>query len=568
MNVLLVHNQMEYLFEQNLPLCLQSVSITKVPFCFNALQVLADAAFDAVVIMARDDIYKTLDNILQLKRQLRRTGCAIIVLSKDQNAHLYEDYFSAGAHEVLTLNELNQAHILRAIAKAKCQYQHENQLKHDLNQHEPSETFDTLTGLPDRVCFDKIFREILANQLLTNSQSALLVFDIDHFKQINEQFGHSFGDKLLVNMVQRVKNCLRGHEIFARLGSDEFAIALTHFHSVEQVHEVAKRILHNMRRCFSLQKRKIKAQISIGITLSPMDSSNANDLFKYAHIAMYRAKHSGRNQVRFFEKMMEKAFLDRYQTGLELQQAIEKNAFELHFQPIFQMDKWQPIQFEALLRWNHEKTLRTPDSFIRIAEENMSIIAIGQWVIETAFAQLKQWSIKVHDPIKLSINLSSVQTSHDSLIPFVRYCIHKYDVNPKHIQFELTESALIKEFERHSYTLNQLADLGFKIALDDFGTSYSSLGYLQKLKIDTIKIDRSLLPEKKFDKCKVRLLKGLVSMINILGLNIICEGVETKEQMALCQKLKIPMIQGFYFAKPMDCQHLQRTYIDNWQVQS
>jgi diguanylate cyclase (GGDEF)-like protein len=563
MNVLLVHNQMEALFDLNLPLCLQTISITKTPYCFNALQILSDGSFDAVIIMAHDDVYKTLDNILQLKKQLRRTASAIIVLSKDQNAHLYEDYFSSGAHEVLTLNELKHAHILRAIAKAKCQYHFENQIREDLSQYEKSATLDTLTGLPDRACFDQLFNETLANQLLTNSQTALLVIDIDHFKFINEQYGYGFGDKLLVNMVHRIKNCLRGHEIFARLGSDEFAIALTHFHSIEQVHEVAKRIMQNMRRCFALQKRKINAHVSIGIALSPMDSSNANDLFKYAHIAMYRAKHAGRNQVRLFDKDMEEAFLGRYQIALELQQAIDKNAFELHFQPIFRMNKSQPIQFEALLRWHHNQAIRTPDSFIPIAEEDNSIISIGQWVIETAFAQLKQWSAKIHESIQLSINLSAVQTSHESLVPFVRYCLHKYDINPNHIQFELTKSALINNIEYHVTTVNQLADLGFKIALDDFGTDYSSLNYLQKLRIDTIKIDRSLLPDTNVDKQKILLLKGLVSLINVLGLNIICEGVETKEQMALCQKLKIPMLQGFYFAKPMDSHCLQRAYLDN-----
>ncbi len=412
MNVLLVHNQMESLIDINLPLCLQSVSLTKVPFCFHALQALTDSNFDAVVLMAQKDVYKSVDNIQQIKKQLRRTGTAIIVLSTNQDTHLYDDYFAAGAHEVLTLNEFKAANLLRAIAKSKSQHRVENRLQHNLTEYEKSTSIDTLTGLPDRACFDKLLKDIIANQILTSNQTALLVFDIDHFKLINEQYGHNIGDKLLISMVQRINNCLRGHEIFARLGSDEFAIALTHIHSIENVSEVAKRILDNMRRCFSIQNKQIEAHISMGIALSPNNSYSVNDLFKYAHIAMYRAKQEGRNQIRFFETAMENAFLGRYQMSLDLQQGIEKDAFELYFQPIFQINKAQPIQFEALLRWHHQKSIRTPDTFLTIAEENKSIISIGQWVIETAFAQLNQWTMRIGHPIQLSINLSPVQASH------------------------------------------------------------------------------------------------------------------------------------------------------------
>lgn len=568
MNVLLVHNHQETLFDLNLSLCLQFISITKTPFCFNALQILADSSFDATVIMAQDDVDKSIDNIIQLKKQLKRTATAIIVLSKDQNAHLYEDYFSAGAHEVMTFNEFTQANLLRAIAKAKCQYRFENRLRHDLNKFEKATTIDTLTGLPDRACFDGLLKDILKNQLLTNSRSALLVFDIDHFRDINDQYGHRFGDKLLISMVQRINNSLRGPEIFARLGSDEFAIALTNIGSIEHVSEVSKRILNNMRRCFSLDNHHIEVHVSIGIALSPNNSANANDLFKYAHIAMYRAKQEGRNQIRFFEKTMENIFLRRYQIGLELQQAIENNAFELYFQPVFHINKAQPIQFEALLRWHYKQSLRAADTFLTIAEENKSIIPIGQWVIETAFVQLKKWTKKAQQAIELSINLSSVQINHESLVPFIHYCLYKYKINPRQVQFEFKESTLIEAFDQYANTINQLGEMGFKIALDNFGTGYSSLSYLEKLKLNTVKIDPSLLPKEGFDKNKALLLKGLVSMINTLGLNIVCEGIETKEQMALCQKLKIPMLQGFYFAKPMDIYHLQRSYLDNWQIES
>ena len=285
-----------------------------------------------------------------------------------------------------------------------------------------------------------------------------------------------------------MSDCLRGNEIFARLGGDEFAIILTNLHTIDNATRVTKRILNSLEVPFDISGIKITMTASIGIAIYPDSTINANELLKHADIAMYRSKKLGRNQICYFEEEMQKQFLERYQVEANLIGAVERNEFILHYQPIFETASSKVIGFEALIRWNFQEKLLYPDSFITIAECSRIIIDIGRWVIEQAIYQLSIWNLRDSKEYSMAINLSSVQLSDKSLFTFINDTLEKYHVNPKFIEFELTETALLENSNQVVSTLESISDLGCRIALDDFGSGFSSVSHLQSFPINTVNI--------------------------------------------------------------------------------
>jgi len=299
--------------------------------------------------------------------------------------------------------------------------------------------------------------------------------------------------------------------------------------------------------------------VSLGIAFNTGCNDNADELMKYADIAMYRAKKLGRNQACYFEQSMQLQFLRHFDVDSKLRKALKQNAFMLYYQPVFDPSNKQLLEFEALIRLVIDDEQLFPDEFIPIAEESLLIIDIGRWVIEQAIKQLSQWQSDSRY-LTMGINLSVIQLADTELVSFIEHCLTKYQVPANKVEWELTETALLKDTKQNIMTINSIKSLGCRIALDDFGTGFSSIAHLQDYPIDTVKIDKSLIFDFKNEKTSA-LIRGLSQMLKSLGLGIVAEGVEYKKQLELCAELKIDRVQGYYFSKPLAVTQIKQQFL-------
>ena len=378
-------------------------------------------------------------------------------------------------------------------------------------------------------------------------------------RSVNDTHGHDIGDELLREVTKRIKICLRETELLARIGGDEFAIILKNTMNTYTVTKVAQRILDSLVTPFHLKGVDVNISASIGISVYPDNTTNPDELFKFADIAMYRAKKLGRNQVCYFESEMQKQFLHRYKIEHALVDAIPKGQFCLYYQPVFSTQEKKLLGFEALIRWFVDDTLHMPDDFIPIAEDSGAILAIGRWVIEQAIYQLSAWQQQNNQEFTMSINLSAKQLVDEKLLTCIEDSLTKHNVKARNIEFELTETALLESNDSVIVMMNAIRDKGCKIALDDFGTGFSSVSHLQNFPIDTVKIDKSLLFASSEAKTS-SLIKGLSCMLHTLDLDIVAEGIETETSLKLCQELNIHRIQGYLLSKPIEVLAIDKRY--------
>ena len=493
-----------------------------------------------------------------------KVGTPIIIISTSEDEELAMRCLEAGAQDFLTKTDISGFRLRRAIASAKTRFKLEDRLVKSHKKIQVMAEQDGLTKLANRHMFDTRLEQTLNELKRSKERVALILLDLDHFKDVNDNYGHDVGDELLQRVVNRIKGCLRGSEVFARLGGDEFAIILSQLESVHIADKVAGRILKVLEKPFLIKGVMVSIGASIGIAFCPDNAKNRTEIFKFADIAMYKAKALGRNQIAFFEDDMQKQFLARIDVENRLRIAIKAKSFELHYQPVFNGNDLNEVGYEALIRWVADDKPMRPDEFIPIAEETRLINELGQWIIEQAIYQLSLWNKQPEEnrdssqARKMAINLSPVQLSDTKLSSFIQDCLNKYNVQAEKIEFELTETALLDVSEQTVKVIESISSLGCKIALDDFGTGYSSISHLHQFPIDTVKIDKSLMPTgsgKDNDKA-FRLVKGLVAMANSLELNIVAEGVETLEQVEMCQKLNIQCLQGFFLSKPLSVSHI------------
>lgn len=523
--------------------------------CFQAQQ------FDVVLLDYRMPQRDGIELLLELRSGPKGQAAAIVMLSNSDDDELSMSCVRAGAQDFLAKSDLTHVRLRRAILHAQIRYQLEMDLLQSYHEAKRLAEHDSLTGLANRLMFEVALKDGVANNLRGNLKLALLLFDVDNFKFINDSHGHDIGDLLLKELVVRVLDCLRGNELFARLGGDEFAVVLNYLKHERDVSQVAQRILAAFKTPFVLSGIKINVSISIGIVIHPDNSGGAEELFKFADIAMYRAKKLGRNQIVFFEEKMQRAFLARYHIEHQLKDALWEKQFLLHYQPLFEPVQQTLLGFEALIRWQLGDDMRMPDSFIEIAEESGQILGIGRWVIESSLQQLGVWLSHSGSPLTLSINLSPDQFHDKGLIKFIQLCLDKYKIPPEYVTFELTETAFIKNADEHVELLHNISRLGCRIALDDFGTGFSSVSHLHKFPIDTVKIDKSLMLAKKDEKT-LALIRGLVVLIRSLGMDIVAEGIETQHSLDLCCDLGIEKVQGYYLARPVPVAEIESLYLN------
>ena len=459
---------------------------------------------------------------------------------------------NAGAQDFLLKEEVTSRHLVRCIRQCHKRFELEKKLYQSYHQVKELAEHDQLTGLCNRYHFEESLRALLVNERGHSGYLAVMLLDLDNFKLINDNFGHATGDQLLIELANRVTHRFRESELFARLGGDEFAFVFTGIHRVNSVHNIANRILDSFNEPFIVDEHQIFCHGSIGISMNLRSDVKMEELLKFADIAMYRAKKKGRRQACLFEDNMESEFLRAFRIENELRVAIEEQAFDLHFQPIYHSQSRTVCGFEALIRWPGGKTSRNPGEFIPIAEQTRLIEPLGRWIIERAIGQLALWKQAAPDAnLQLAINLSPLQI-HDLNLPLViAEQAQKHQVNASQIIIEITETALLENSDSTLETLNAIKALGCVLALDDFGTGYSSISHLLNYPIDTVKFDKSLLDGALQQDKKRIVLTGLTQMLNEIGLTTVAEGVEEQAQAQFCEAIGVSKLQGYLLAKPM-----------------
>ena len=408
---------------------------------------------------------------------------------------------------------------------------------------------DELTGLPNRnLLLDRINQSIKISSR-DEQQMAILFLDLDRFKSINDSLGHNVGDELLKEIPTRLHKILRSHDTVSRNGGDEFVIVLEKLKDTSEAVYVAKKVIECLTKTFNIQSHTIHIGASIGISVYPDDGDSPVTLLNNADTAMYRAKQSGGRQLQFYDESMSHQLRDRLELESELHNAIENNEFYMVYQPKVDCNTGKTVGFESLIRWNNTKYGEIgPDRFIPVLEETGMIYDVGIWVVTEVLTFIKQHNT---DNQSFSINLSALQCNNFDFIVVVSDLINKLNITPDKIEFEITESLLIKDFEKTKIFLDEIHSLGITIALDDFGTGYTSMNYLAQLPIDIIKIDKSFIQDIDTNINLQSIVKAILTMSESLGIGNVFEGVETEAELAEIKKMDGRIIQGYLFSKPL-----------------
>ncbi|WP_333875841.1 EAL domain-containing protein [Methylobacter sp.] len=423
--------------------------------------------------------------------------------------------------------------------------------------------YDTLTELANRRLLTERVEHAIAIQARTGYYGALLFLDLDNFKLLNDTQGHGVGDELLVEVAHRLKACVRETDTVARLGGDEFIVLLgelgtTSDSAAFQVKTVAEKIVSALAEPYILSSVVHNCSSSMGIVLFCDSGTTANSVLAQADTAMYAAKKSGKNTYRFFDPAMQQELEHRAKFESALRQAINNNQLKLFYQPQVD-DKKQMIGVEALIRWNHpELGLIPPARFIPLAEETDIILIIGRWVLETACAQLKVWrSLPLARNLSIAVNVSAKQFYQPGFVDEVRGIMVRYDIEPKQLKLELTESMVLKEIDIAIAKMLELKSIGIVLAMDDFGTGYSSLSYLKNLPFDQIKIDKSFMENLMGNNNDAYIIHSVITLGKLMQIAVIAEGVEDTEQDELLKSLGCTVFQGYLFGKPLPIEELE-----------
>ncbi|MEK6663983.1 MAG: EAL domain-containing protein [Pseudomonadota bacterium] len=414
-------------------------------------------------------------------------------------------------------------------------------------------THDALTGLPNRVLFLDLLNRAMAQAEREECLLAIIFLDLDGFKNINDTLGHECGDQLLKEIAQRISAAVRRNDVVARQGGDEFTILLQGVQHVDDVLAVLRKILAAVSEPIHLREKELHVTASLGVTIFPLDDTDAEHLLRNADTAMYRAKDAGRNGFQFYTAEMNAQAQERLTIETDLRRAIAQQEFVLHFQPQVDIASGRVIGAEALLRWNHpEKGMIQPAKFIPVAEESGLIVPIGDWVLRDACRQLRAWQLSGLPSLRIAVNLSARQFREPNLPQRIADIMAECGLQDRGVlEVEITESLLMKNVDVASDMLKQLFDMGVRISVDDFGTGYSSLSYLQRFCLHALKVDQSFVRDITSGSDGAVIAGVIVDLAHKLKLSVIAEGVETLAQLEYLEQIGCDEIQGFYFSRPL-----------------
>ncbi len=476
----------------------------------------------------------------------------IIFLSNDDCYDLDIEAMRLGAADFICKQQLTPAFLERSIRYALKQKHYEQQLQ-KLALHDP------LTGLANRQRFIVALQDRIRQSKRNKQCFSLLTLDLDFFKTVNDTFGHQAGDQVLTIAAKKILGAVRESDLVARLGGDEFAIMLSDTNCPEDAISVASKISTTFEQPITINQTQFPIYASIGIASYPNDGTDAHELFKRSDIALYQAKNSGRNTCKHYDPALD--WLEQQKTAMlnRLKTALINKQFELHYQAQIDLHSNCVIGFEALVRWNHPELGNiSPVEFIPLAEANNLIIPLGDWIFHEACKQLSEWQ-KIGIQMPLSINLSPAQFKFSGLVDMLQSTIEEFAIDPRLLILEITETMLMTHTEQTKQQLDHLSQLGIQFAIDDFGTGYSSLAQLRNMHVNQLKIDRSFIIDTTIDPNADIIVQAIINLGKSLKLNVIAEGVETKNQLKFLKAAHCDAVQGFYFCKPMSAHNLQ-----NW----
>lgn len=412
---------------------------------------------------------------------------------------------------------------------------------------------DPLTGLPNRAIFQQRLGQALAQAARYEHKVALLFIDLDRFKIVNDTMGHEAGDRLLRQVAERFRDCLREGDTVGRHGGDEFVVLIEQYESAIQVAGVAQKIIDQSAIPFELDGQEFHISASIGIATYPSDAQDGPTLLKHADIAMYRAKEAGKNQYQFYSPHMNRLSLERLEMETALRHALERGELSLCYQPKYDMSGRRVLSMEALLRWHRPQVgVVMPAEFISVAEETGLAVPIGEWVLRTACAQARSWQDHIEQPVRVAVNVSPRHFAHGNLVGCVDDVLRATRLQPDLLELEITETMALQNVERSVRVLRMLKELGVRIAIDDFGTGYSSLGYLKRFPLDAVKVDRSLVSEIPHGTDGMAVARAVIAMAHSLSMSVVAEGVETDDQAQFLRGQGCDEMQGNWLSRPLD----------------
>ncbi len=418
---------------------------------------------------------------------------------------------------------------------------------------------DTLTNLPNRLLFYDRMEHALEKARRYENKVALFFLDLDRLKNINDSLGHGIGDQVLIEFARKLQQLMRKSDTLARLSGDEFVVLCEEIGSIDHAVLLADKILDAFSRPLQVAKHIIHAPVSIGIAFLDAEMDKAHDLLRAADSAMYRAKKSGGHRYAIYDSASSSRRRDVFHLESHLRFAVERGETFLQYQPQIDLESGQLIGVEALARWQHPRMgLIPPDEFITVAEETGQIVALGDWVVETACAQNKAWQEAGLAPITMAVNISPHQLSQTDFPDRIQRILTKTGLDPRFLEIEITETAIMENVEMARKTMRGLCDQGISFALDDFGTGYSSLSNLRYLPLRKLKIDRSFIHDIPHSDQDVRLVSSVLALAQSLDLQVVAEGIESAEQLAFLQQKGSTIGQGYFFSRPVAADELQK----------
>lgn len=498
---------------------------------------------------------------LDLIREAIAEGCRapMILLTGQGDKEIDLEAMKAGAADYLVKGQF-EAQLLERVIRYSLQ--HARALERLVHQA----THDALTGLPNRTnFFDLLTDSIEMAQKRQKFDFAVLFLDLDRFKVINDSLGHVVGDKLLVTISERIKACVRPHDVVSRFGGDEFTVLLKQINNLEEAIEVAERLQRKLAIPFILDGFEVFTSSSIGITFAGNDQRKPEDFLRDADTAMYRAKALGKARYEVFDCAMHVRNVNLLQVENDLRRAIDRKEFQVYYQPIIRLETEEVCEFEALLRWNHpEHGLVAPNEFIPVAEESGLIVPIGKWILEESCRQIAKWQkdFPAHINLAVSVNLSTKQLMHPDLTAQVNKFMQKNELSPRCLKLEVTETTVMENADLAFEILSELCALGIHISSDDFGTGYSSLSYLHRFPFECLKIDRSFVGKMDKDAKSEEIVRSIITLAQNLHLDVVAEGIETESQLKLLRLLGCRAGQGYLFSKPVNAEYAERLLIN------
>ena len=495
---------------------------------------------DHVDVMIHQQIAKELT-------QYRWLGVLLVVLSS---------VISLRLSNFLYKRELNREELLDSLTQANQAIEEKNKAL-DYLAH-----FDHLTGLPNRILFIDRLEQAIAHSQRKQSAFALLLIDLDHFKAVNDRYGHQQGDKLLQQTSNRITHCIRDDDTLVRISGDEFIVILFDMHDVDSAidasNSAASKIIDEMREPFVLDGPIAHVSASIGVAIYPTDSTDPEELTQHADNAMYHAKFLGKNNCQFYSDKLNKQAMRKLEIEHDLRAAIKQDQFELHYHPKWNLQSGNICGLEVLARWQHPTHgLLYPEKFISVAESCGLIQQLDALIMFKALTQYKQWADKGLNFGRIAINVSSVCFQQPNFITAIVQLLTDTDVQGETIELEITESILVENCKKNQNTLSNLNKLGIHVAIDDFGTGYSSMAYLKDFPIQTLKIDQSFVSDFKNNEASAMILKNMITLGNDLGLSVVAEGIETKQQEAYLKSLCCGTGQGYLLTMPLPAHELE-----------